>query len=90
MGSHAGSTTGSCLKTSSTSCEQCFLSTTTSPAASDAASRSELVVPLFINDELVGVLDIDSPSLDRFSEADQAGVEALCKSFCESQKDFSI
>ena len=58
--------------------------------ACDAASQSELVVPLFVSDELVGVLDIDSPSLDRFSEADQAGVEALCKSFCESQKDFSI
>ena len=58
--------------------------------ACDPASRSELVVPLRLGDQLVGVLDIDSPSLDRFSEADQAGVEALCKSFCESQKNFSI
>ena len=56
----------------------------------DAASRSELVVPLFVNDELVGVLDIDSPSLDRFSAADQAGIEALCETFCDLQRDFSI
>ena len=49
----------------------------------DAASRSELVVPLFAGDALIGVLDIDSPLLDRFSEADQHGIEALCASFCE-------
>ena len=49
--------------------------------ACDVASRSELVVPLVLNDTFVGVLDIDSPSLDRFSEADQAGVEALCDEF---------
>ena len=49
----------------------------------DAASRSEIVVPLKFGDELVGVLDIDSPSLDRFSEADQEGVELLCRTYCE-------
>ncbi len=49
--------------------------------ACDVASRSELVVPLILNGSLLGVLDIDSPSLDRFSEADQAGVEALCEEF---------
>lgn len=49
----------------------------------DAASRSEIVVPLRFGDELVGVLDIDSPSLDRFSEADQKGVELLCRTYCE-------
>ena len=48
----------------------------------DAASRSELVVPLVIDGELVGVLDIDSPELDRFSADDQAGIEKLCSSFC--------
>jgi GAF domain-containing protein len=48
----------------------------------DAASRSELVVPLFSGDELIGVLDIDSPSLDRFGQLDQDGIEALCASFC--------
>ena len=51
----------------------------------DAATRSELVVPLIVNDELLGVLDIDSPSLDRFSEDDQQGIEQLCRSFCEIQ-----
>lgn len=49
--------------------------------ACDVASRSELVVPLEIGDRLIGVLDIDSPLLDRFSEADQAGVEKLCEMF---------
>lgn len=51
--------------------------------ACDAASRSEIVVPLLIENELVGVLDIDSPSLDRFSVEDQAGIELMCCTFCE-------
>ncbi len=51
----------------------------------DAASRSELVVPLLIDGVLVGVLDIDSPSIGRFSEADQAGVELVCAAYCELQ-----
>jgi GAF domain-containing protein len=51
--------------------------------ACDIASRSELVVPLMLKDSLVGVLDIDSPSLDRFSAADQAGIEALCAEFLD-------
>ena len=51
----------------------------------DAASRSELVVPLFAGAELMGVLDIDSPSLDRFSESDQAGIEMLCETYCRLQ-----
>ena len=58
--------------------------------ACDAASRSELVVPLIIGGQLVGVLDIDSPSLDRFSVEDQSGVEAICQAFCAMQTDFSI
>ena len=45
--------------------------------ACDAASRSELVVPLLAGDELVGVLDIDSPERGRFTPADQTGLEAL-------------
>jgi GAF domain-containing protein len=53
--------------------------------ACDPASRSELVVPLIIDTRLVGVLDIDSPSLARFSEQDQHGVETLCKTFCGLQ-----
>jgi len=31
------------------------------------------------------VLDIDSPSLDRFSAEDQRGIESLCQTFCELQ-----
>ncbi len=52
----------------------------------DADSRSELVVPLIVDGELIGVLDIDSPSLARFSEADQAGIERMCRTFCELQR----
>lgn len=51
----------------------------------DANSRSELVVPLIVKEELVGVLDIDSPSLARFSETDQLGIENLCATFCRQQ-----
>jgi GAF domain-containing protein len=51
----------------------------------DAASRSELVVPLVVDGSLVGVLDIDSPSLNRFSAEDQAGVERLCATYCGLQ-----
>ncbi|NCF24804.1 MAG: GAF domain-containing protein [Gammaproteobacteria bacterium] len=51
----------------------------------DAASRSEIVVPLIVDGSLVGVLDIDSPSLDRFSEEDQAGIERLCMTYCGLQ-----
>lgn len=56
----------------------------------DEASESELVVPLIIDGMLVGVLDIDSPSQDRFSESDQAGIETICAQFCAalSGKDF--
>ena len=45
--------------------------------ACDAASRSELVVPIVRDRALVAVLDLDSPLLARFDEADAAGVEAL-------------
>jgi len=53
--------------------------------ACDADSRSEIVVPLIVAGELIGVLDIDSPSLDRFSAADQEGIESICRSYCEIQ-----
>jgi L-methionine (R)-S-oxide reductase len=45
----------------------------------DAASRSELVVPLFRGDLVIGVLDLDSPQLARFDEHDQTGCETLAK-----------
>lgn len=49
--------------------------------ACDAASRSELVVPLVQGGLLIGVLDLDSPHPARFSAADQAGIEALVEAF---------
>jgi len=49
--------------------------------ACDPASKSELVVPLVSGNELLGVLDIDSPLPARFGTDDQAGVEALCGLF---------
>jgi len=45
--------------------------------ACDAASRSEIVVPIVENGELRGVLDIDSPELGRFDIEDQKGLEAF-------------
>jgi L-methionine (R)-S-oxide reductase len=45
--------------------------------ACDAASRSELVVPLIAGDALLGVLDLDSPMLGRFDETDREGCERL-------------
>ena len=52
--------------------------------ACDAASRSEIVVPLVHGGELVGVLDIDSPRPSRFDEDDQRGVEAIAAAFVEA------
>ena len=49
--------------------------------ACDSASNSELVVPLIKEGKLVGVLDLDSPSVGRFKEADQAGIERLVAIF---------
>ncbi|MEO2266050.1 GAF domain-containing protein [Pseudoalteromonas sp. YIC-656] len=47
--------------------------------ACDAASNSEIVVVVKRNGEAIGVLDIDSPSLNRFDELDQAGLEHLVR-----------
>src|ERR1700732_2114100 len=44
--------------------------------ACDAASRSEIVVPLIQNGRLLGVLDLDSPQLARFDHEDRAGLIA--------------
>ena len=43
--------------------------------ACDCASNSEIVVPIHVNGEIWGVLDIDSPELERFTEADREGLE---------------
>lgn len=47
--------------------------------ACDSASRSELVVPLHVSGEIFGVLDLDSPTLSRFTEADREGMERLAR-----------
>jgi len=52
--------------------------------ACDSASRSELVVPLYDDDELIGVFDIDSPIPDRFDADDQAGLEAIAACFVDA------
>lgn len=49
--------------------------------ACDAASRSELVIPLICAGELLGVFDIDSPIAARFSARDERGMERLCAEF---------
>jgi GAF domain-containing protein len=52
--------------------------------ACDSASRSELVVPLYRGDELIGVFDLDSPEPDRFDADDQRGLEAIARAYLES------
>jgi L-methionine (R)-S-oxide reductase len=52
--------------------------------ACDSASRSELVVPILQNGELIGVLDMDSPSPGRFDEQDRDSCEALVRIFVDS------
>ncbi|AOH56113.1 histidine kinase [Peribacillus muralis] len=47
--------------------------------ACDAASRSEIVIPLMQGGQLIGVLDIDSPITDRFDEIDQQGLEKFAE-----------
>lgn len=52
--------------------------------ACDSASRSEIVVPIEVHGEIIGVLDIDSPVKARFDATDQAGVETLARIFMQS------
>ena len=52
--------------------------------ACDAASRSELVVPLVSGYALIGVLDLDSPEPARFDVEDQTGLEAIALACLES------
>jgi len=56
--------------------------------ACDTASRSEIVVPLLKQGGVVGVLDIDSPICNRFSEEDRLGLETLAALWVESS-DYS-
>lgn len=43
--------------------------------ACDSASNSEIVIPIHVNGEIWGVLDIDSPFIGRFTEEDQTGLQ---------------
>jgi GAF domain-containing protein len=52
--------------------------------ACDAASQSEIVIPLIHGDRLLGVLDIDSPRLSRFDDSDRRGIERLAAIFVSS------
>jgi GAF domain-containing protein len=54
--------------------------------ACDSASRSEIVVPLMSRGELWGVLDIDSPVKERFTEADRVGIEKFVGILVENLK----
>lgn len=46
--------------------------------ACDGASNAEIVLPMMVNGQLVGVMDIDSPRLNRFAQADADGLAAVC------------
>lgn len=56
--------------------------------ACDAASASEVVIPVVVNGKLIAVFDMDSPKVGRFSEIDQAGLESFVATFIEAT-DFS-
>lgn len=53
--------------------------------ACDAASRSEIVVPLMKEGQILGLLDIDSPVPERFDEADKVGIERLAAIFLAAE-----
>lgn len=55
--------------------------------ACDSASRSELVVPLFRGDRIIGVLDLDAPIPARFDTDDQRGIEALAAIYMKASGD---
>jgi GAF domain-containing protein len=52
--------------------------------ACDTASNSELVIPLNINGKIIGVLDIDSPVLDRFDSLDEKACVQIADIYCKS------
>ena len=56
--------------------------------ACDSASNSEVVVPIFKDGQVVGVLDIDSPNVARFTQEDLSGLEQVVKAL-ESCTNFS-
>jgi GAF domain-containing protein len=56
--------------------------------ACDAASRSELVVPLMRGDRVLGVIDLDSPLLARFDLEDQRGIEDIAQIYVKASDGF--
>ena len=58
--------------------------------ACDSASNSEVVVPIVKDNQVVGVLDIDSPSVARFTQEDLTGLEQVVKALesCANFSDF--
>lgn len=54
--------------------------------ACDAESQSELVIPVFADNKVIAVLDLDSPLPERFSQEDQEGLEQLVKAISASLK----
>lgn len=60
--------------------------------ACDSASNSEIVVPIFANEKVVGVLDLDSTSIGRFTETDKMELEEIAKVISESffKEQFTI
>ncbi|MEJ9281784.1 MULTISPECIES: GAF domain-containing protein [Ureibacillus] len=51
--------------------------------ACDARSNSEIVIPLIKNDEIIGVLDIDSPLKNRFTNDDKLGLEKFVQTLIQ-------
>jgi GAF domain-containing protein len=58
--------------------------------ACDSASNSEIVVPLIKNGQLIGVLDVDSPSLARFDEEDAQGLNELAEIFLQAMQSSTV
>jgi GAF domain-containing protein len=52
--------------------------------ACDSASNAEIVIPLMVGKRVIGVLDIDSPRLQRFDQTDQAGLEIMVQTFLDA------
>lgn len=57
--------------------------------ACDSASNSEIVVPLIREGQLIGVLDVDSPTLSRFDDEDAKGLNELTNTFLRSSDESS-
>jgi len=58
--------------------------------ACDAASRSELVVPLIRDGRVLGVIDLDSPHVARFDRDDQRGIESIAQIYVKASDDLGV